>query len=48
MAIDFPHIKQKSTAVGKALSRRKKSAASEIIDTINRRVEIVVVACSPI
>lgn len=48
MAIDFPHIKQKSTAVGKALSKRKKSAASEIIDTINRRVEIVVVACPPI
>ncbi|NJO15320.1 MAG: hypothetical protein HC877_06120 [Thioploca sp.] len=48
MAIDFPQIKQKSIAVGKALSQRKKSAVSEIIDTINRRVEIVVVACSPI
>ena len=48
MAIDFPHIKQKSIAVGKALNNRKKSAEGEIIDTINRRVEIVVVACSPI
>ncbi|BAP56735.1 outer membrane protein/peptidoglycan-associated (lipo)protein [Thioploca ingrica] len=48
MAIDFPQIKQKSIAVGKPLSKRKKANSSEIIDTINRRVEIVVVACSPI
>lgn len=48
MAIDFPQIKQKSIAVGKPLSKRKKADSSEIIDTINRRVEIVVVACSPI
>lgn len=48
MAIDFPQIKQKSIAVGKPLSKRKKVNSSEIIDTINRRVEIVVVACSPI
>ena len=48
MAIDFPQIKQKSIAVGKALGKRKKANSSEIIDTINRRVEIVVVACSPI
>jgi len=48
MAIDFPQIKQKSIAVGKTLGKRKKADSSEIIDTINRRVEIVVVACSPI
>ena len=48
MAIDFPNIRQKSTVVGKKLKKSKKADASEIIDTINRRVEIVVVACSPI
>jgi outer membrane protein OmpA-like peptidoglycan-associated protein len=48
MAIDFPNIKQKSTTVGKKLEKQSnKTDSSEVIDTLNRRVEIVVVACSP-
>jgi outer membrane protein OmpA-like peptidoglycan-associated protein len=47
MAIDFPNIKHKSTVVGKELEKGNKADSSEIIDTLNRRVEIVVVACSP-
>jgi outer membrane protein OmpA-like peptidoglycan-associated protein len=48
MAIDFPNIRQRSTVVGKKLKKSNKAEASEITDTLNRRVEIVVVNCSPI